>query len=66
MDNRSTPGMDPTGSRKPVPDRTNMGATSIPGSSRVSRTNVRRADVRRRRRPRAVGIGTAILAPAST
>ena len=47
-----TPGIDETGVRTPCPARTNSGSTSCDGASTVSRTRVRSASVRRRRRGR--------------
>ena len=51
-DSRESPGIEATGSRSPDPGSTNSGATSIDGWTRVSRTRLPSAAVRRSRRGR--------------
>ena len=51
-DRLNTPGIDPIGRRTPSPGTRNSGEISCPGSSRVSRTRLRIASVRRIRRIR--------------
>ena len=48
----AAPDIDSMVCRTPVPERTNSGSTSCDGSSHVSRTSLRSASVRRRRRGR--------------
>src|SRR4051812_8852844 len=63
-DRRSTPGMAAIGARPSRPSSTNRGRTKSDGSSRVSRTRSRRTGVRRSRRRRVWGNGTAAMVPA--